>query len=188
MHPRSIALGLTAAIAAAGLTACGGSDDDTTTTKAGATTAATVPSGKLNASAAPPALGYYGGIDCGSGSSSDCQEGFRAAREGYLTSCKDGSWRRGSPRSFVWERKGKEDVEFNYFCFTLRDKQTAAHFIYAGQTIVRSVHVSTDRFPLTEEAGWGVGGEWFSTTTVRGKVKNPNGVSSDWRAVHIGDL
>lgn len=188
MNPRVLAFGTAALLASAGVTGCGGSDDDSSSTsKAAATSTATVPDGKLGASAASPALGFYGGIDCGSHSASDCQEAFRGAREGYLTYCKTGSWPKGAPRSYTLVRKDREDVEFNYFCFTLKNPQSAVDFIYAGRTIVRSVYVSTDRFPRTEDSGWGVQGEWFSTTSVRGKVNNPNGVTADWRATLVAE-
>lgn len=188
MRTRSIALGVTLALAAAGATGCGGSDEETTTAAAADAPAATVPDGKLNASVAPPRLGFYAGVDCGKLSDSECEEVERISREGYLNFCKGGKAHREAVEYFTWERKDRPKVEVNYFCFTLRDKQTAANFIFAGQTIVRSVHVSTDRFPRTEDAGWGVQGEWFTTRTVRGKVNNPNGVTSNWRASHIGDL
>ncbi|CAB4910561.1 unannotated protein [freshwater metagenome] len=186
MHPRVLACGTAALLASAGLVGCGGSDDDSSST-AVAAPAATVPDGKLGASAASPILGFYGGIDCGSSSAADCQEAFRAAREGYMTHCRTGTWPRGAPRTFTLVRKEREDVEFNYFCFTLKNPQSAVDFIYAGRTVVRSVYVSTDRFPRTEDSGWGVQGEWFSTTTVRGKVNNPNGVTADWRATLVAE-
>lgn len=189
MRTRSIALGVTLALAAAGATGCGGSDDEETTTSAAADApAATVPDGKLNASTAPPRLGYYAGVDCGKLSDSDCEDVEAVSKEGWQTFCRGGKAHPSSLESFTWRRKDKPTVEVNYFCFTLKDKQTAANFIYAGPTIVKSVHVSTDRFPRTEEAGWGVQGEWFTTRIVRGKVNNPNGVTSSWRASHIGDL
>lgn len=190
MHARLLALGTAAVIAASGLAGCGGSDDDAATTSTAAAAAtATVPDGKLSASPAPIRVGFYAGTDCGKLSDTECEELQTVSKEGYQVFCQGGKAHPEAPASYVWKRKDKTTQEFNYFCFTvtLKDKTyTASNFIYAATDIVKSVHVSADRFPETCDAGWCVQGEWFTTTTAKGRVRNPNSVYANWRAVRIG--
>jgi hypothetical protein len=183
MRQRLIALGLTAVLGAAGVAGCGSSDDEATT-DAAATTAATtaaVPEGKLAASAAPPRLGVYAGVDCGSASSHECEEASELGREGYHAYCRGGVPIKGKRDYFEHKHH-----EFNFVCFRLSSANTLVDFHYADAKIVRQVHVSSDRFHETCDNGYCISGEWFSTRRMSGQIRNPNHVRADYRAELVG--
>ncbi len=126
------------------------------------------------ASAAPPKLGYYAGIEC-SYWSCGYWSGARQAMKNHCGSLMGVS---GYDHGYV-----SSDVEgHNIVCFRLTSSNSLDDFHVAGYKIVRHVYVSTDRFPETCDNGWCIQGEWFSTSTVQGKFRNPNSVYADYKA------
>lgn len=182
LKTRAVALGLTALLGAGAVTACGSSSDDSSSTPKASTT---VPGGKLAATVASPKLGYYAGVDCGSLSSGTCLELSQSpqAREGIHTYCSKGKPRAGA-RSSV-EVGGRE---YNFLCFTLQTSNGAADFWHAEKRIVKNVHVSGDRFPLTCEDSHCVQGEWHSTTKLDGRIRSQNNQFVNYRAEWVAAL
>lgn len=178
MRTSAIVLSLCAVLTAGFVVGCGSSgSSDTTPSVTAAAAAATVPDGKLNASTAPPKLGYYAGLECRDSSCSN----FDRAAEGYSSYCHGGKPNAKYPSSFTYQ--GHEE---NYVCFTLQSANQLVDFYFADAKIVRSVHVSSDRFPETCDNGYCISGEWFSTRSESGQIRNPNGVRSNYKTVWIG--
>ncbi len=174
MRQRAIVLTLFAVLSV-GLAACGSSGSSSSSSST-----STVPTTRLGASSAPPKLGYYAGIDCGS-SSSGCDPYFTTSAEGYKSFCKGGKPNSGHSSDFQYKAK-----YYNYVCFTLQSSNQLVNFYYADAKIVNSVHVSSDRFPETCDNGYCISGEWFSTRDVNGRIRNPNHVYAYYKAVWIG--
>jgi len=126
------------------------------------------------ASAAPPKQGYYAGIECRSWSCSYWSE----AREAMQVHCGSLMGVSGYSRSSY----PSDFHGYNIVCFHLTSANSLDDFHVAGYKIVRHVYVSTDRFPETCDNGWCIQGEWFSTSTVQGKFRNPNSVYADYKA------
>jgi hypothetical protein len=187
MRTSAIVLSLVAVLSTAALIGCGDSGSSTSSTSS-----ATVPTGKLSASSAPVKLGYYAGMDCGGedktcpaswSNTSTTSTAFYKAREGYLTACKNG-YTAGTSTSYT----DSDGVEYNYVCFTAVGPTNSVqmkNFYYAGQKIVSNTHVGSDRWSETCDAGWCTSGEWFGTSRVNGKIRNPNKVYSHYQAVWI---
>jgi hypothetical protein len=149
---------------------CGSSNDSSSTSSS-------TPEGRLGASVAPPKLGYYAGIECARYS---CDY-YSHAREGMLAYC-------GSTLGIPGYHRGNYSSDFrgyNFVCFKLQSPNQLIDFWFAEQKIVRSVHVSSDRFPLTCDNGWCIQGEWFSTRSEQGRIRSPNEHFADYKAEWI---
>jgi hypothetical protein len=172
MRTRLAVIGLTAALGLGALAGCGSTSKGTKSTSS-------VPDARLSASTAPPRLGYYAGVEC-MGAAELCDAVTTHSLEGYTAFCRGGRPNLSGPSDFTYHGQ-----TYNYVCFTLRTSNGLADFYFADAKIVRNVHVSADRFPETCDNGYCISGEWFSTTTMKGKIRNPNGVRSDYRAKWI---
>ena len=113
-----------------------------------------------------------------------CSSYYSHASEGFISHCRgsNSSYKPNSHSSFT----DSHGNEYNFVCFRLQSSNQLVNFYFAGQKIVNSVHVSSDRFPLTCDNGWCISGEWFSTSKVQGKIRNPNNVYTDYTAQWIG--
>jgi len=140
----------------------------------GSTGSASSASPTPQASAAPPKLGFYAGIECSHWS---CDYWSRA-REGMRVHCGSLMHVSGYPSGVY-----SSDVDgHNIVCFRLTASNSLDDFHVAGYKIVRHVYVSSDRFPETCDNGWCIQGEWFSTTSEQGRFRNPNSVYADYKA------
>lgn len=176
---------LATVLALGAFTGCGSDDVDNNasgpakgaTSTGGAASAA--PSGPLTASAAPPRLGYYAGVEC-AGPKATCDAIQNGARAGYQAYCRGGVPHDELASYFTFEGR-----EYNFVCFTLKTANNLRNFSFAGVKIVRSIHVSADRFPETCDNGSCIKGEWWSTRKLSGTIRNPNGVRARYRAEWI---
>jgi hypothetical protein len=177
---------LAAALFAVGCGSSSSSSSNSTSTPAAAATTTTP--GRLGASAAPARTGYYAGVDCKGHS---CSSYYSHASEGFTSYCKPSSkgvWPNTAYHPSI-EIDGKE---YNFVCFKFNlNNQTysTTDFYYAGVKIVKSVHADSDRFPNTCDNGWCISGEWDnSTTKMFGTIRNPKGVSADYRAQWVASF
>lgn len=169
MHKPATALSALLVLCVLLLAACGGSGSSSTKT-------ATLPANqRLGSSASPPSLGSYAGMECTDYSCSHFTDGF--ARKQVLASCKAGKPVHGQPTTYTF--RGNDEY---FVCFTLEDARLLVDFYAAGQHIVRTVPVSTDRFGLTCDQGWCISGEWSSSKRMAGTLRNPNGLSTRYSA------
>lgn len=139
----------------------------------GSTGSASTTSPSVKASAAPVRLGYYYGIECGRHSCPYYDESREAARYYCGSTFHLPNYHSGYRADF----KG-----YSIVCFKLQSPTNLVDFYVHEYKIVRSIHVSYDRFPLTCDNGWCIEGEWMGTSTVHGYFRNPNGVTADYKA------
>ncbi len=175
MRTRSALLGLIAALALGTFAGCGSDDKDAKSSSS------TVPSARLAASAAPPKLGFYGGVSC-SGTDAFCDGIVTAAQTKITAFCATPT---GVPNPDMEPSFSSGGKEYPYVCFRLKAANSLEDFFVGDTKIVTSVHVSSDRFPLTCDNGYCIEGEWFSTRKVSGRYRNPNNVYAPWRAVWL---
>lgn len=139
----------------------------------GATGSGSTASPSTKASAAPVKLGYYYGIECGRHTCSYYNESREAAQH-Y---CGSVFHLHGYGSGYYADFHG-----YSLVCFKLAEPNKLIDFWVHEYKIVRSVHVSADRFPETGDNGWYIQGEWQGVSTVHGFFKNPNGVKADYKA------
>lgn len=169
MRSLTVVLALITVLAGGVVAGCGSSSSSSATTAT-----STVPDGRLGASAAPPKLGYYAGVECAHHTCTYLTQ----AGDAFRAYCNKGVPNAKLPSSYT----DPHGNEYNFVCFQLKSSNNLVNFYFAGQKIVNSVYVSTDRFPLTCDNGWCIAGEWFSTTRVNGSIRNPRGVSTQYVA------
>jgi hypothetical protein len=139
----------------------------------GSTGTASPASPSTRASAAPVKLGYYYGIECGRHSCGYYNESREAAKYYCGSVFHLPGYRTGYHADF----RG-----YSLVCFKLQSQTNLIDFYVHEFKIVRSIHVSYDRFPQTCDNGWCIQGEWQNTSIVHGAFRNPNGVTADYKA------